>query len=243
MDSTNVASLILWLVIIAIIVVVIVWIVCACQNNEQANVKQVEVVSFNAGKEQQEQSGGQPENSMETPFSQGDNLAYYPFGKHNEEHASAHHANFPTEEDPAARFPQNPDNGVQPYNSVCGTNAGDQYGYSLDVNHLMPASWRGNEACGSESVDETQWAAYAPSKAAFDSYITTAGSARLGVNTRNPQSRKIGLPNLVADAVRSCGTGGAPVPIGAENVLFNDSDMRQSAVYEASGKYPVMTWC
>lgn len=124
--------------------------------------------------------------------------------------------------------------------SVCAPAGDSKHGFNLNVNHLMPASWRGEQNCGVESEDSTQWAAYAPSKAAFDSYITTAGSARLGVNTRTAQSRQTGLPNILGDAVRG---GSGAVPIGADAVLFNDSDFRQSLVYNSTGMYPELTWC
>ena len=79
--------------------------------------------------------------------------------------------------------------------------------------------------------------------AVVHSYITTAGSSRLSVNTRTSQARQIGLPNLVKDAVQGCGAGGPPVPIGTDAVLFNDSDLRQNAIYNSVGQYPEMAWC
>jgi hypothetical protein len=188
---------------------------------------------------------------MEKPFADsrggGDGMGMmsyesYGSGGVNASKHAAYGSNFPTEEDSAARFPRNPGTDSGP-DSVCSPSGDSKHGYNLDVNHLMPASWRGGKKCGAESEDETQWAAYAPSKAAFDSYITTAGSARLAVNTRTPQARQIGLPNLVKDAVQGCGAGGAPVPIGTDAVLFNDSDLRQNAIYNSVGKFPEMAWC
>lgn len=187
---------------------------------------------------------------MEQPFASGQPpLAYHPYGGDKGSAASAHGANYPTEESEAARFPRNPPmegSDVAPIDSVCAPANGSKHGYNLDVDHLMPSGWRDNNGnCGSESIDSTQWAAYAPSKESFRNYNTTAGAARLSVNTRNPTARTIGLPNLVADAVRGCGAGGPAVPIGDSAVLFNDSDLRQNAIYNSIGKYPNIqdTWC
>lgn len=118
-------------------------------------------------------------------------------------------------------------------------NDGGSYAHNLNVNHLMPASWRNSQPCTSlNDTDTTQWAAYSPSKQAFDSYITSAGSARLSVNTRSALSRQTGVKNMLLD-MRSP----APVPLGSNAVIFNDSDLRQSLVYDATGLYPQLTFC
>lgn len=115
------------------------------------------------------------------------------------------------------------------------------YANNLNVNHLMPASWRNEKPCTAlNDTDTTEWAAYAPSKQAFDSYITTAGSARLSVNTRSAISRQTGMPNPLLDLR---GGGGPPVPIGSNAMTFNDSDARQSIMYDATGIYPELNWC
>jgi hypothetical protein len=122
------------------------------------------------------------------------------------------------------------------------TNTGAGYNGTLNVNKLMPASWRSAEPCSAlTDTDTSQWSSYAPSKQGFDNYITTAGSARLAVNTRTAMSRQTGLPNMLKDRIQ--GGGGPPVPLGANAMTFNDSDLRQSLLYDATGIYPELTWC
>src|SRR5690606_33232005 len=48
-------------------------------------------------------------------------------------------------------------------------NDGGSYAHNLNVNNLMPASWRNTQPCTAlNDTDTTEWAAYAPSKQAFD---------------------------------------------------------------------------
>lgn len=129
-------------------------------------------------------------------------------------------------------------------NTVTANEEGMAGGYNgtLNVNNLMPASWRSAEPCSAlTDTDTTQWSSYAPSKQGFDNYITTAGSARLAVNTRTAMSRQTGLPNMLKDSLQ--GGGGPPVPMGSNAMTFNDSDLRQSLLYDATGVYPSLTWC
>ena len=269
MNGTNAAAIFLWVLIVIIVILIIVWIACECSKNSGKDVK---VVSFGQGNpnkmnkknkntprpilkntqkpQMQEENNelGHPSDkwdNMEKPFamSHGGPMDYAPYGANSEmanTHA-AHGSNFPTEESPNALYPKNPPVAGADPGSVCAPAGDSKYGYNLNVNHLMPASWRGPSECGVEDTDSTQWAAYAPSKAAFDSYITTAGSSRLAVNTRTAQARQTGLPNLLKDMVQ--GSGGPPVPIGANAVTFNDSDFRQTLVYNSVGSFPEMTWC
>lgn len=173
---------------------------------------------------------------LETPFAMSSSngpMAHQPWGGANSGKAgpgsNAYAQNWPTEEDPAARFPGNPGD-----NSGGSCNA-QNWGYHLNVDHLMPASWRGPQQCGVESEDTAEWAKYAPSKEAFDRYITAAGSARLSVNTRSPSARQIGIPNLLR--------GSPPMPLGTSESQFLDSDMRQSLIYSATGQFPTSTNC
>lgn len=118
-------------------------------------------------------------------------------------------------------------------------NDGGSYAHNLNVNNLMPASWRNSEPCSSlNDTDTSQWAAFSPSKQAFDSYITSAGSARLSVNTRSALARQTGLPNLLKDMHSS-----PPLPLGSNAMTFNDSDLRQSLIFDATSQYPELTWC
>ncbi len=242
----NAAAICLWILIAIIVIVIIVWVACECSKSSSSPPKpdSVAVVKYGDGKKQVKT----PPLPSEMPFAAAG--------------SSSHHKNFPTEElAQASRFPGNPpppamhssqcsSSSLDSSDSICAPAGNSKTGYNLNVESLMPASWRSGSAnastsspssCGSESDDSAQWAAYAPSKAAFDSYITTAGSARLGVNTRTAKARNTGLPNLLRDAVAGGSSG--PVPIGADAVLFNDSDFRQTLVYNSTGKFPDLTWC
>jgi hypothetical protein len=108
--------------------------------------------------------------------------------------------------------------------------------YDMNLSALMPASWRGAGGCASVDAggEPDEWGKYAPSKAAFENYITAAGSARLGMNTRvrNPTG---GVANLLRPA--------PPVPMSAADVTFNDSSFRQDLVYDSLGAYPTQVQC
>lgn len=257
-SSMNAAAICLWVLIAIIIIVIIVWIACECSKGGSGGGSgkrpdgTVAVVKYGDGKRKEPLHTGvdgnsdkyEASSSLEMPFAS-------PSGGTT---ADAYSNNFPTEElAKGSRFPANP---PVMYSSQCSSSAGpdnsslcapagnSKTGYNLNVENLMPASWRkgaSSSKCAGESDDSAQWAAYAPSKAAFDSYITTAGSARLGVNTRTAKARNTGLPNLLRDAVAGGSSG--PVPIGADAVLFNDSDFRQTLVYNSTGKFPDLTWC
>ncbi len=128
--------------------------------------------------EEDNQLGGSGSGSnwsdMEMPFADG-NVPYEPYGaggsnQEGQQH-KAYGSNFPTEQDNASRFPKNPpvpgSGGASAGpDSVCAPAGNSNHGFNLNVDSLMPASWRSNENCGAESEDSTQWAAYAPSKAA-----------------------------------------------------------------------------
>jgi hypothetical protein len=118
-------------------------------------------------------------------------------------------------------------------------NDGGTYSHNLNVNNLMPASWRNSMPCTSlNDTDTTQWSAYAPSKQAFDNYITSAGSSRLAVNTRSALSRQTGLINPLLNL-----RGTPPIPLGSNAFIFNDTDQRQSLIFDSVGSYPELTWC
>jgi len=241
-SSNTVAAVVLWVLIIIIVIIIIVFVACECSKDKT----NVEVVKFGQGKKspvakrtkKSQTNAGKIPKEYEVPFAE----------------ANAYDMNFPVQEQRGgSRYPQNEPIDPTPMAHKNSGNGGyddpfceeeDAHGYNLNVNHLMPASWRNDQsACGAESEDQAQWTAFAPSKTAFDNYITTAGSSRLAVNTRSAQARQIGLPNLVKDAVQ--GGGGAPVPIGSDAVLFNDSDFRQTLIYNSTGKYPNIQdqWC
>lgn len=109
----------------------------------------------------------------------------------------------------------------------------------IEVDKLMPASWRGPAETGAcmpgEREDEAEWTKYAPSKESFNKYITAAGSARLSLNTRSPMARQVGLSNPLRP--------GVAVPLGGYQSDFLDTDMRQSLIYDATGQYPESIAC
>lgn len=143
-------------------------------------------------------------------------LASNPYGPH----AQANPTSWPNDEGKYSLFPGNPQ---------------AQQGAKLEIDNLMPASWRGIKNCATETTDDAEWAKYAPSKAAFDRYITASGSVRLGVNTRDSNSKTLGVPLLLRPS--------PPVPLSTQEMPFLDSDQRQSLIYNATGHFPQDTSC
>lgn len=156
-------------------------------------------------------------NAMDTaPEVQPAPLGFAPYGATDD---SSYFADYPQSEDPS---------------SVTGD--GSPSSYDMNLSALMPASWRGAGNCAAVDAggDSDEWGKYAPSKASFENYITAAGSARLGMNTRvrNPTG---GIANLLRPA--------PPVPMSAADVTFNDSSFRQDLVYDSMGMYPPQVQC
>lgn len=147
--------------------------------------------------------------------------SFYPYG---ENEGAAYDASYPNAEDMSSKYPRG-----------CGS-ATSADGYQLNVDSLMPASWRGGaQSCGDQSEAGSQWAKYAPTKESFDRYITAAGSARLSLNTRSPLGRQTGTPLLLRQ--------GPAVPISAQEYPWNDSGFRQDLVFNQTGRYPTSTAC
>jgi len=148
--------------------------------------------------------------------------AYWPYAGGTG--AASFDASYPNEEDMSSLAPR-------------GCPTSQQAGYALNVNSLMPAGWRNDTGCGADTstMDGSQWAKYAPTKDAFNRYITAQGSARLTLNTRNPLGRQVGIPDLLRQ--------GAPMPLPAEQIVFNDSSYRLDAIFRQLGRYPTSTVC
>jgi len=123
---------------------------------------------------------------------------------------------YPMSEDPLSRY---------------ATSIGEQTGYKLSVDSLMPGSWKAPASSTFATADQQQWAKYAPTKAAFDKYITAGGSVRAPLNTRSPLARQVGIPYLIRQ--------GPPIPLSSKDVIFNDSGFRQDLVYNSTGYYPL----
>lgn len=138
--------------------------------------------------------------------------------------AAAYDARYPNEESLSSRYPRG-----------CGA-TGSMQGYTMNVDSLMPASWKSSCSGASQSMGaDSQWAKYAPSKKAFDRYITAAGSVRLALNTRSPLGRQVGTSLLLRQ--------GAPVPLGSSEMPFHDSSFRQDLMYQETGRYPSSSSC
>lgn len=120
-------------------------------------------------------------------------------------------------------------------NSTMGN--GQPNPYDLNLSALMPASWRGTQACDGQGAgieDEVgSWSRYAPSKDSFNNYITAAGSARLGLSTRT--KNVLGIPNLLRSS--------PALPMSASNIPFGDSSIRQDLVFSSLGMYPSQVQC
>ena len=113
----------------------------------------------------------------------------------------------------------------------------------IDLNSLMPSSWRTDGQMGSGRqiinggvADDESWSSTVPSRSQYVRYNMTAGSARLALNTRwkSPTgSMQESLPGRLPP----------PIPVGTGEVDFNDSDARQSMIYNSTGFWPTKTNC
>jgi len=147
--------------------------------------------------------------------------AYYPY--QGSQGAAAFDSAYPNEEDMSSLAPR-------------GCPSSQQAGYALNVNSLMPASWRSNTGCtATQSMDGSTWAKYSPTKEAFDRYITAQGSARLSLTTRSSQGRITGIPDLLRAS--------PPMPLSSDEIPFFDAENRQNAVFQALGRFPMSTAC
>jgi|APFre7841882793_1041355.scaffolds.fasta_scaffold00032_24 hypothetical protein len=113
----------------------------------------------------------------------------------------------------------------------------------IDLNDLMPAGWRMGAQMGSGQQlvtgginDESGWNATVPSREQYERYNLTAGSARLALNTR--WKSPTGAMNETLP-----GRLPPPIPVGTGEVDFNDSDARQSMIYNSTGFWPSKESC
>lgn len=120
-------------------------------------------------------------------------------------------------------------------------NCGDT-SYQMSVDALMPAGWagpppprgQGDVARSALGVLNNEiWTAYGPTKQAFERYITSAGAARLGMITRNPNTRITGSSWQLQD-LRSQ----IAIPISAQATPWGDADQRQMLYYGSTGFFP-----
>jgi hypothetical protein len=102
--------------------------------------------------------------------------------------------------------------------------------YALNPDNLMPGSWRAGVGCSDGTDPNSQWAKYHPTRDKYYRYITAAASARLGVITRAPNSKILGIPLLIRS--------GTSTPISSTDILFNNSSLRAQAIFDSVGSYP-----
>lgn len=145
---------------------------------------------------------------------------YYPYAQNP---SVAFDSSYPNEEDMSSKYPRGCAEGIS------------SQGYDLSIDALMPSSWKQTPNCGDQAYDNTQWSKYAPSRDAFDRYITAAGSARLSLNTRWGLSRNTGIPLLLRQ--------GPPVPLSTTQIPFNGSSYREDLIYQTTSRYPQSTTC
>ena len=115
------------------------------------------------------------------------------------------------------------------------TNAGG-CDYAINPDNLMPGSWREGVSCSDGTDPNSQWAKYHPTRDKYYRYITAAGSARLGANTRSSSRKVLGLQN----PLRS----GTSTPITNTQISpFMESSLRSEALFATVGHYPVASHC
>jgi hypothetical protein len=104
--------------------------------------------------------------------------------------------------------------------------------YAINPDNLMPGSWREGVGCSDGTDPNSQWAKYHPTREKYYRYITAAGSARLGVITRSPMRKILGVQNFLRSSTST------PITAG-EITMSNDSSQRQEAIFRSIGSYPV----
>ena len=108
--------------------------------------------------------------------------------------------------------------------------------YAINPDNLMPGSWREGVGCSDGTDPNSQWAKYHPTRDNYYRYITAAGSARLGVITRSPLRKILGIQDFLRSATSTPLTA-APIAI------FNGSSYRDQAIYDSTGNYTSSVHC
>jgi hypothetical protein len=103
--------------------------------------------------------------------------------------------------------------------------------YAINPQSLMPGSWREGVSCSAGVDPNSQWAKYSPTREKYYRYVTAQGSARLGVNTRSPMRKILGIQNYLRSATSTPLTAASVTP-------FNESSQRAQAIFDATGTYP-----
>lgn len=118
------------------------------------------------------------------------------------------------------------------------------------LSSMMPANWRPTgQNCGAvapaqagaspvdTNFDEFSRYTVAPSQ--VQKAETLRGTIRLAELTHTRNSRTLGAPSLLRNAV----TPLSPIPIGSNAFVFNDSQQRQGWIAAATGRYPDEIGC
>ena len=103
--------------------------------------------------------------------------------------------------------------------------------YAINPDNLMPGSWREGVGCGDGTDPNSQWAKYHPTRDKYYRYITAAGSARLGVNTRSPLRKILGIQSDLRSPTST--------PLSTiQTTPFNMSSQQADFIYSAVGSFP-----
>jgi hypothetical protein len=108
--------------------------------------------------------------------------------------------------------------------------------YAINPDNLMPGSWREGVSCSDGTDPNSQWAKYHPTRDKYYRYITAAGSARLGANTRSSSRKILGLQNPLRSGTSTPITNTVVAP-------FHDSSLRAQAIFDSVGSYPESSHC
>lgn len=113
------------------------------------------------------------------------------------------------------------------------------------LSSMMPANWRpSGQNCGAVApaqagaspVDTNfdEFSRYTVSPSQVQKAETLRGTIRLAELTSTRNSRTLGEPSLLRNAV----TPLSPIPIGSNAFVFSDSSQRQGYIAAATGRYP-----
>jgi hypothetical protein len=108
--------------------------------------------------------------------------------------------------------------------------------YAINPDNLMPGSWREGVSCSDGTDPNSQWAKYHPTRDKYYRYITAAGSARLGANTRSSSRKILGLQNPLRSGTSTPITNTVVAP-------FHESSLRAQAIFDSVGTYPESSHC
>jgi hypothetical protein len=102
---------------------------------------------------------------------------------------------------------------------------------------MMPSNWRPKGCASAGEGDEgqySQFARYSISPAMVRRSESLRGMLRMQENTMTTNSKTLGMPNLLHNAVKPL----RATPIGSSQFVFQDSQLRQGFIAAATGAYP-----